>query len=564
MGDDWDDEEKPPPRPPLWMPRQPRLPVSMCLQETTTKKFDRQPYTDTCVRENHAIRLHTDDAEEEGREEGGGSKKKSSARGPLMVGDTLFKRWNVPVTMKTAPEKEDERDVWMLKQMHYQMNYADTYLELSGSKVFAVDYYDRGISLTCILTYCICCGILIQKVEEYRNKYLVNLGDAYCWVFNFLWWNALQVTNYMLIAHCFGILQFLIIPVIRRIYYIMFSMAFTAMLCCYLQKQGCWAMCPFLMWAAFIITTMTAGRPPISNRMGDPLADVLLFVVFLLLALQAICAKDEEMEKCVLMLLLGFAYAAPIGYWGWFNWRIVIYTVSLYNAMPIIETTLSNKLGGHTPKTFAKFIKEDWRKALPYFLALPVSWGCPLKDCERGLFDLFAGGPLGRWYADDDDDKEPRSFFSFGSLGDWGIELPPKFDDGLFWFFIIAMVLFDLYSLHVMETVKEAEVAPPGPCTPYDLTLSKNNEFLSGVVRISYGRTSSPSRYCNFGSLGDWGIELPPKFDDGLFWFFIIAMVLFDLYSLHVMETVKEAEVAPPGPCTPYDLTLSKNNEFLC
>jgi hypothetical protein len=454
----------------------------MHLQAVGKKHKESEPYT-ICEKVVLPVRLGFDKEAEEAaaREEAGGAKKKST-RGALMIGDTQFKRWNVPANTKADPEKEDERDVWLLKEMHFQMNYADTYMELSASKLFAVDYFDRGISITCILTYCICAGILIQTVETYRDKFLVNLGDGYAWPANFLWWNSLQAWNYMMIAHSFGILQFLIIPIIRRLYYIMFSLSLTGLVCAYLQKQGCFALCPWIWWTSLIITIMTSGRSPISNRMGNPLADDVFFGIFLLMGIQAICAKDENMMLCTLLLFIAFAYAGPIGYWGWFNWRVVIYTICIYFSLPLIEEAVSKKTGGYTPKTLLNFINNDWRKILPYIHHLPVSWGCPLKNCEPGLYALFEGGPLGRWHADEDEGKEKGGWwsegFSLDFLDAFGVELPPSFDDGLFWFFVLFMVLFDIYTLWVLEVVKDTEAPPPTPCTPYDLTTNKDFEML--------------------------------------------------------------------------------------
>ncbi|CAG0918337.1 unnamed protein product [Notodromas monacha] len=468
MGDD-DDYAGPKTRPPLWQPQIPRLPLGSCGKSGSNPSPEKTNNPYPCPRKFYDIRKPDDLL---GREESGASKK-SSARSALLLGDTLFKRFDVPLHQTTQPEKDDESDIWLLKQMHFNMSYADTYIELSASKVFAVEYFDRGISLTCILIYCICAGFLVQKVEEIRNKFVISFSNGYMWPANFLWWNSVQFTNYMLIAHCFGILQILIFPVIRRLYYIMFSLSFVALLCAYLQKHGCWALCPGLMWAGFIITLMSAGRPNISNRMGDPLADVLFFGVFLMLMIQAICAKDEDMQKCLLLLLLGFAYAGPMGNWGWFNFRIVIWTICLYYAIPILEDTFSPKGGPHTPKTMIAYVKEDWRKMIPHIMALPISTGCPLKQCEPGLFDLFAGQGFG--FMEDDEDEKKKGWKTLFSLEAWDIELPPSFDDFLFWLFVILMVIFDLYCLFVMEDkVELPDLRSSKPCIPYELTEKKD------------------------------------------------------------------------------------------
>jgi hypothetical protein len=100
----------------------------------------------------------------------------------------------------------------------------------------------------------------------------------------------------------------------------------------------------------------------------------------------------------------------------------------------------------------------------------------------KSFENLFPGGPLGRWHADEDEGKEKGGWwsegFSLDFLDAFGVELPPSFDDGLFWFFVLFMVLFDIYTLWVLEVVKDTEAPPPTPCTPYDLTTNKDFEML--------------------------------------------------------------------------------------
>jgi hypothetical protein len=106
------------------------------------------------------------------------------------------------------------------------------------------------------------------------------------------------------------------------------------------------------------------------------------------------------MLECTMLLLLAFAYAGPVGYWaGFFNFRIVIWTVCIYHALPALDDALGKRAGSHSPKSFVDVVWQDWHRIVQPIMQLPVTWGCNLKWCEPGLYALFEGG-LGRQFSD--------------------------------------------------------------------------------------------------------------------------------------------------------------------
>jgi hypothetical protein len=102
-----------------------------------------------------------------------------------------------------VPEKEDEWDISVLKSIHFNMTYADTYAELSASKIWVVEHYDRGFSLFYILVYVIACGLLIQRLDKIREGEIkFGWNDGYQMVFNGLWWNSLWIYAYLMVIQC--------------------------------------------------------------------------------------------------------------------------------------------------------------------------------------------------------------------------------------------------------------------------------------------------------------------------------------------------------------------------
>ncbi|CAG0917795.1 unnamed protein product [Notodromas monacha] len=403
--------------------------------------------------------------EEEGRGSAGGSKKssKGSTRGPLMIGETLFKRYNVPL-MPHQPEKEDEWDLETLKMLHFRMQHCDTYAELSGSKLFVVEHYDRGFSLFYILSYAIACGILIQRLDRLRQHEIkFAMSEGYKMLFNGIWWNALTAYTYLMLIQSFGILAKVFAPIQHRLYFMFFSMGIPALTAAYLWHEGCSWVAPILMWTAFLICIMSSGRPTITNRMSDPLADDLFFFCFLALVIQAICAKDDKFLKAVLLLLVAFAYAGPLGYWGPFSLRIAIWAGCIYYALDEIIRVVGSRAGPFTPKKWYETMKEK-EKLIQMVINLPLGSDCKLKMCEPGLYGLFAGGPFGMGAFEDDDEKKG----GWAALLDFGLDIDLSFssDDVFFWLFVLATTLLAMYVLHALERLSAKDTCVPEPM-PY-------------------------------------------------------------------------------------------------
>jgi hypothetical protein len=401
-----------------------------------------------------------DDEVDAGREEaGGGKKKKSSARGALMIGDTSFKRWNVGESGH-VPEKEDEWDISVLKSIHFNMTYADTYAELSASKIWVVEHYDRGFSLFYILVYVIACGLLIQRLDKIREGEIkFGWNDGYQMVFNGLWWNSLWIYAYLMVIQCFGVLSKFLALIQHRLYFAMFSLAIPAMTAAYLWKEACGSVSPWLMYITFALWCLSVGRPAIHNRLANPLADDLFFFCFLALVVQAICSKDNDfLLHGILPILAAFAYAGPLGDWGPFPLRIAFWVAGIYHSIPQVMQILGSRTGPLTPQKWLNEVKGHGSHAIfKIYENLPLSNSpCKLKFCEPGLFALFAGGAFG--FGDDafaEKEEAGSKEKLWAVLLDFGLDIDLSFsaEDVLFWVIVLSTTALAWYVLNHLENL---------------------------------------------------------------------------------------------------------------